>query len=33
MKRYISGVPNERVQIDIVGPLIESYKSNKYETV
>ena len=30
MKRYISGVPNERVQIDIVGPLIESYKSNKY---
>ena len=30
MKRFISGVPNERVQIDIVGPLIESYKSNKY---
>ena len=30
MKTYISGPPNERVQIDIVGPLIESYKSNKY---
>ena len=25
-----SGLPNERVQIDIVGPLIECYKSNKY---
>ena len=30
MKTYISGLPNERVQIDIVGPFIESYKSNKY---
>ncbi|MEW8548046.1 MAG: RNase H-like domain-containing protein, partial [Candidatus Thiodiazotropha sp.] len=30
MKKFVSGVPNERVQIDIVGPLIESQKSNKY---
>ena len=30
MKTYISGLPNERIQMDIVGPLIESYKSNKY---
>ena len=30
MKTYVSGTPNERVQIDILGPLVESYKSNKY---
>ena len=30
MKTYISGAPNERVQIDILGPLIESHRSNKY---
>ena len=30
MKTYLSGAPNERVQIDILGPLVESYKSNKY---
>ena len=29
MQTYISGLQNERIQIDIVGPLIESYKSNK----
>ena len=33
MKTYISGAPNERVQIDILGPLIESHRSNKYITV
>ena len=27
---YRTGVPNERVQIDIVGPLVESYRMNKY---
>ena len=30
MKTYVSGLPNERVQIDILGPLVESHKSNKY---
>ena len=30
MKTYVSGTPNERVQIDILGPLVESYTSNKY---
>lgn len=30
MKKYTSGAPNERVQIDIVGPLIETKSSNKY---
>ena len=30
MKTYVSGTPNERVQIDILGPLVESYQSNKY---
>ena len=30
MKKYVSGVPNERVQIDIVGPLIETHKLNKF---
>ena len=30
MKTYVSGTPNERVQIDILGPLVETYKSNKY---
>ena len=30
MKTYVSGTPNERVQIDIFGPLVESYQSNKY---
>ena len=30
MKTYVSGTPNERVQIDILGPFVESYKSNKY---
>ena len=27
---YRTGVPNERVQIDIVGHLVESYRMNKY---
>ena len=30
MKTYISGAPNERVQIDILRPLIKPYRSNKY---
>ena len=30
MKKYVSGVPNERVQIDIVGPLIETHRLNKF---
>ena len=30
MKTYVSGTPNERVQIDILGPFVESYQSNKY---
>ena len=30
IKTNVSGTPNERVQIDILGPLVESYKSNKY---
>ena len=30
MKTYVSGTPNERKQIDILGPLVESYQSNKY---
>lgn len=30
MKKYVSGVPNERVQIDNVGPLIETHRSNKF---
>ena len=30
MKTYVSGTPNELVQIDILGPLVESYQSNKY---
>ena len=30
MKTYVSGFPTERVQIDILGRLVESHKSNKY---
>ena len=30
MKTHISRAPNERIQIDILGPLIESFRSNKY---
>ena len=30
MKMYVSGTPKERVQIDILEPLVESYRSNKY---
>lgn len=30
LKVYRSGLPNERVQIDIVGPMTETYHMNKY---
>ena len=30
MLTYVSGALNERVQIDILGPLVESNRSNKY---
>ena len=33
MKTYVSGTPNERVQIDILGPLVATYNSNKYVIV
>ena len=33
MKTYVSGAPIERVQIDILRPLIESYRYNKYTIV
>ena len=30
MREYMSGYPNERLQMDVCGPVIESYHGNKY---